>query len=361
MQNTFIINTLACWLIFFSLAGGCSRSQPQNNHISQKERIIRTLKRVPTVKSISDWTLPEMIKDRSGCQLQITTKHYLIYTNLTDPLIIRQLPVLLESAFGAYVDVLGQGVDLEKKLIVYFFDKRGQWEDFTRHWTGPQAENYLKIQAGAYYFKGASVAYRLTRRANFSVLAHEGWHQFSDEVFKFHLPAWLDEGLATNFEAYQWDKGKVAFEPRHNGSRLWALKETMRQEKMFDIAELLVLDAGRVLSHSTYVPEEGKSDPQVAAYYAQLYALVRFLREYNYSLYLLDFQDMLSDGYQGRWPLSDSDRLEAARHSQNPTRRWNAAVGPLIFRRYIAHSPEEIRDQYRIFCLRIITDMRFKK
>lgn len=353
------------WMVIgLVMLGGCSSGvgNIKDHDIGPTDKLSQYLLRLPTVKAVTDWPMPAFINDRTGSKICIKTNHYEIYTTLTDPLILRKLPVLLESAYASYSEVIGKMPQVKKLLVVYFFDTRRQWDDFTRHWAGPQAESYLKITAGAYYLNGACVAYKLTRRANFSVLAHEGWHQFSQGLFRFHLPAWLDEGLATNFEAYQEaEKGKVTFNPHHNASRLWALKQTVARGKLFSISELLQLDAGRVVAHSSYDSSQGKSNPQVATYYAQIYALTRFLREYNYSYYQEDFQRMLSDAYLGRWPLDEKDRSEALRKLHNPTRRWNAKIGTLIFKTYIAPIPPEIEDKYQAFCLDIVSKVKFKK
>jgi len=347
--------------------GGCHSTADNMADLGQvdpaqaQQRLVRMLAKLPTVKSVRPWPLPEVIGDHSTGGLEITTRHYRIYSTLRDPLILRQVPVFLESAFRSYSTVVGETIVGDKKLLIYFFGNRGQWEDFSQYWTGKLAPIYLKIKAGAYYLNGACVAYHIGRESNFSVLAHEGWHQFADELLVFRLPAWLDEGLATNFEAYRWKNGRVEFVPRHNGSRLWSLGQTIARDNCIPLLHLLMLDAGRVLSHSGHDPDSPQADPMVAAYYAQVYALVRFLREDDYGRRLQAFHTMVDNGYRGRWQLTAEDRAEATQRQRNPTRRWNARVGPLIFRQYIGPLPSEIENDYRAFCRKIVTKVRFKK
>jgi len=319
------------------------------------------LKQLPTVKSASRWPAPEFIQSSVGIPLEIITNHYKINTTLSDPLILRQVPVFLESAFHSYCEVIGRSVESDQKLQVYFFQSRDQWDDFTRRWAGPLAPIYLKITSGAYYLNGACVTYHIGRQSNFSVLAHEGWHQFSDELFVYRLPAWLDEGLATSFEGYEWKNGRVNFDPRLNGSRLFSLKETLARDRLFGISDLLDLDAGRVLSHTNVDPDNPDIDPKLAAYYAQTYALVRFLREYDYGRHLQSFRIMLNDARVGRWPLDAVDRAEALQRDRNPSRRWNETVGRLIFKTYIAGDAGEIEGSYYTFCHEILARVRFKK
>lgn len=352
------------WIILISFlltfGFGCRTSSLPDNS-SSRIRLIRDLKRLPTVRSVERWTLPDVIRERDRDGLSITTQHYQIHTSVRDPLILRQVPVFLESAFRSYSALIGKSPQPKNTLLIYFFQTRSQWEDFTKHWTGELAPAYLKNPAGAYYFKNACVAYHLTRRSNFSILAHEGWHQFADELFQFRLPAWLDESIATNFEAYTWQNGRVEFDPRYNGSRLYALAQTLAQGRLISLSDLLVLDAGRILSHTQFDPADAKVDPRITAYYAQLYALARFLREANYGRYLLSFRTMLTDAGYGRWPLDDASRAEALQRDRNPTRLWNAQVGQLIFQTYIARDPREIEPAYQAFCRKIVANLQFEK
>jgi len=352
--------------------------------------LMRHLRHIPTVKSLQPWQLPDFIVDpcacsgqteprkgsatqndehqaahpkncrgASACGLKITTRHYLIYTTVEDPLILRQVPMLMESAFAAY----SQGADLPDhvaKLVIYLFGSREHWEQFTRHWVGAQAPLYLQIRAGAYYLHGTCVAYQLNRQTNYSVLAHEGWHQFSDQFYKSHLPAWVDEGLATNFEAYQWQDGQVAFQPAQNGARLFALRQALATGTMYHLSELLQLEPGGVLTHGGRV-HSGESNPKIAAYYAQVYALVRFLREDDYGRYLRRFRTMLGGAQRGDWPLPAELLREALQPDSNPTRRWNALVGPWAFQSYIAATPAEVEPAYLDFCRKILATVRFKK
>ena len=348
-------------LVLLGLAGCQGTGAPEHTKTSPQQRLLNMLGTLPTVKSVEIWSIPDFIREHSEGGLKISTNHYEIYTTPRDPLILRRLPVFLESAYRSYTDVLGHTIETGHKLQVYFFQSREQWEDFTRYWTGVYAENFLNIKSGAYYYNKACIAYNITRQSTFSIMAHEGWHQFSNELFKFHLPAWLDEGLATNFEAYKWESGRVIFDARFNSSRLYALKQTLMQDEMFTIADLLMLDAGHVINYAAHDSHYSTSHPKVAAYYAQLYALTRFLCEYNYGQYLLAMRALLEDAYAGQWPLDKQLEAEATQRQNNPTRKWNSIVGPLIFQEYIAPDTYALESQYRSFCVRLVGNIRFKK
>ena len=151
----------------------------------------------------------------------------------------------------------------------------------------------------------------------------------------------------------------MTFSPASNINRLWGLKETIVHRRMFKVADLLVLDAGKVVSHSHYRRSGDKGDPQVGAYYSQIYALVRFLREYNYRQYELAFSKMVGDGYRGFWPLEAGQENQAENRQLPLTTRWNAAVGQLIFRNYIGTDMSVIEQQYQQFCMQMLSRVRF--
>lgn len=335
--------------------GGSARERTQQTSI-------RLLGRIPCVTGVAEWARPDYLGEADGSGLEITSFHYRIFTTLQDPLILRQAPVLLESAYQAFGEFISEPLASHEKLLVYLFESRQEWEAFTRRWMGRQASVYLKIRSGAYYAKGACVAYHISRQADFAVLAHECWHQFTDAFFAYHLPAWLDEGLATNFEAYRWRNGRVEFSPRYNAGRVVALRAALVHGKMIELSELLSLDAGRVVAHGASEAGEGQGpDGVVSSYYAQVYALVRFFREEGNGRRLYAFKKLLTDGALGRWVLPADLRDEGLHHDRKPSRRWNAMVGRLIARSYLAADPAELQRAYHAFCRKIVAEAHLKK
>lgn len=340
---------------------GCQTDTAGPPQGTPRERLIARMQRLPTVKKLEDWPLPECVTAEDRLGLKISTVHYAIHTNLDDPLVLRQLSFFLESAFRAYQQSVGSDFAIDRLLTVYMFKERQQWEDFTRFWTGPRANMFLKITAGAYYVKGACVAYHLSRQSNFSVLAHEGWHQFSDELFAYRLPAWLDEGLATLFEAYQWQTGQVDFDPRFNANRLMALQVALAGDHLYPLETLLTVDAGHIVARAAYAGDTEQQQLSIGTYYAQLYALIRFLREDNYGQRLLGFHRMLDDARRGQWLLAEPLRQEAQQRLDSPTRAWNAQVGPWAFQTYIGPQPQELENAFRAFCHKTLRSVRFQK
>lgn len=330
--------------------------------MTDRQWLINRIGNLPTVQSIDHWALPTDIAENDLTGITFSTQHYNVYTTLDEPLILMQVPVFLESAFRSYAALLNATIRPNERFPVYLFSNREQWSKFTQLWAGPAAPGLLQIRSGAYYFKGACVAWHLGRTPDFSVLAHEGWHQFSHQIFQYRLPAWLDEGIATQFETFHKKKGRVVFSPRLNGSRLAGLKQTQQADGMLRLSNLIRVDAGHVISQASDKPGADLHDPKVLAYYAQLYAFVRYLREGDYGAHRDTFARMLNDARLGRrWPLSPEQKQIALNKESNPSRLWNRQVGEMIFRSYIAPHADEIESPYQAFCRKITRSIKLEQ
>jgi len=301
---------------------------------------------LPAVKSIEIWP------NKYGDGLIITTEYYEIYTTLLEPLMLSQVPGFVESAYRGYQSQMPEAIETTAKFRIYLFADRRQWEDFTKSFAGRQAALFCKIKAGAYYLNGACVAYNIGRERTFSVLGHEGWHQFNSRHFKFRLPSWLDEGIAMLFEASRYEKGLSYFEPGRNMYRLGALKKTLVKSKMIPLKELIAMNPGEVLTTN--------ETDALMAFYSQSYALVRFLREESYGKRLRNYHRLLLGGLRGDWPLSEIGKRIAADRKIPLTARWNRAISPLLFKHYIDDDFEEIEKEYVAFCRKIVYPVRSK-
>ncbi len=247
---------------------------------------------VPLVPEAEPWTFGEI----EGWDIEIP--HYRIYTTVQDDLLLEKLPIFLETAYKQYLAFLPQAQPDEEPLEIYLFDRRSEWETYTRQNMGPSAENYLKITAGGYSYNGIGVAYLLERYHTFGILAHEGFHQFANSRLAHRIPAWMEEGLACNFEAHFWRAGKPEFAPDLNEFRLKALKQAIRRDSLFPLSEILAMDSGQAVA----MPAE-----RTATFYAQAWALTRFLQEGRNGKYRQAFRQMLSDAADGA-NLQSKDR-----------------------------------------------------
>ncbi|MHC4132905.1 MAG: hypothetical protein ACYSR3_13090 [Planctomycetota bacterium] len=342
-------------LILTIVLTGCSgrlasRKSVTNKPIDTPEGMAQYLQRqnLPAVESVKPW------ENKYGPGLKISTTHYEIYTTLLEPLMLRQVPGFMESAYRAYNNQLPEPVQTTKKFKIYLFAERQQWEDFTDDFAGTQAPVYKKIKAGAYYLNGSCIAYNIGRERTFSVLGHEGWHQFNKRHFKYRLPSWLDEGIAMQFEASRYRKGMFYFETSRNLHRLGALKLTLIEGNTIPLDQLIALNPGEVLVNDE--PEDA-----VRAFYAQAYALTRFLREDDYSKRLPKYHQLLMDGLKGRWPLGPEAKKIAVDRNIPITVRWNRAVGSQLFELYISEDLNEIEKEYHKYCRKIVYYIRIKR
>jgi len=335
---------------------GCSESaasqQPasqlqRSNDLNGSFRMADYIRNEPAVKDVRLWT------NEYGDGLMVQTQNYMLYTTLLEPLMLRQFPAFLESAYQAYQSQLPAPLPAGQPLTVYLFDSREQWERFTRGFAGEDAPVYLRIRRGAYALNGIVVAYNIGRKQTFSVVGHEGWHQFNQRLFAYRLPSWLDEGIATLFETCRYSQGRFLFEPSRNLMRLGALKETIEQRQMIPLRQLIVLNPGQVLR------DDGDTG-DVVAFYAQNYALVRFLREYNYGVRLRRYHALLAGGAEGSWPVPDELASLAADRTRPLTVGWNMEISPILFAHYIEPEIDGIEAEYQEFCQKIVYHVRLK-
>jgi hypothetical protein len=287
----------------------------------------------------------EVWNSEYGGGLKLTTAHYEIFTTLSDPLMLRRIPLFMESAYRGYNSELPEPIETTNKFTIYLFADRQQWTAFTKGFAGEQADVFCSIKAGAYYLNGACVAYNIGRKRTFWALGHEGWHQFNSRLFKFRLPSWLDEGVAMLFESPQTKDGTFYFEPAENTYRLDALKKTLKN-KMIPLKELIEISPGEVLATN--------ESEQVLAFYSQSYALVRFLREGGFGKRMNNYRQLLLDGLRGDWPLDEVSKKIAEDRNQPRTVLWNRIVGQLLFQHYIGGDFDQLEQEYLAFCRQIV-------
>jgi hypothetical protein len=291
----------------------------------------------------------EVWNNEYGPGLKLTTAHYEIFTTLLEPIFLDRISELIESAYKAYNLQLPELIETKTKFTIYLFADRRQWEGFTNNFAGEQAEIFRRIKAGAYCHNGACVAYDIGCERTFSVLAHEGWHQFSSRHFKYRLPSWLDEGIAMLFETQGAKDGTFNFEPSKNAYRLDALKKTMSKNKMLSLRDLISTTPGDVLATD--------QTEAVMGFYSQSYALIRFLREADSGKRLDVYHRLIEDGLRGNWPLDEASRKIAVDRNIPRNISWNHTVSLVLFHEYIGDDYEPIEKEYLAFCRQIAAEL----
>ncbi len=108
----------------------------------------------------------------------------------------------------------------------------------------------------------------------------------------------MEEGLACNFEAHVWKSGKPEFTPDLNDFRISGLERALRNDWLFSVEELTGMQAGTAIE----LPQE-----KTATFYAQAWALTRFLQEGKNGKYRDAFGQLLNDAANGA-NLSNRDK-----------------------------------------------------
>ena len=344
-----ILSAIIITILIFGCGEINAKTEPQyaTVSLSSVEGLIEYVSPLPAVQNVEKWDNPY------SDGLIIETQHYRVYTTLLEPLMLKQVPAFVEAAWKQYQNQIPAAVQSGNKSIVYIFKDRQQWEDFSKKFTGDQWPIYMKIKKGAYFLNGACVAYNIGRTRTFSVIGHEGWHQFCNKYFKYRLPSWLDEGIAQLFEQSEFDNGQFVFSSGKNLQRLGALKLTMDNKHLIRLRELISVNPGEVVMWQ-------ESDNAVMAFYAQAYALVRFLREEDYGKRLPNYQQMMLGALNGKWPLDENEAKMASDRNIPLTARWNRYIAQKLFDIYIGVNIEQLEPEYQAFCRKIVYHVRIK-
>jgi hypothetical protein len=268
--------------------------------------------------------------------VELITDHFHLRLTARDPALRAVLPAFLEAAHGEYARIIPPTGPDPRRLPVYLFETRQEWVRFTRRFAPAQADTYLHIQAGGYTDQrtGIAAAFDISRDRTLSLLAHEGFHQYAALHLPEPLPAWLNEGLACQFEAFRLEGDRPAFTPRRNLLRLEALREALTLEEGFiPPARLLRMDAGQA------VRDPGRS---TRMFYAQLWSTVLYLREPS-GPYARGFAALLAD--------AGTPRLKAAiraRRLADPT-AGSFSDPEIAFHCYITPDLDGFMAGYRAF------------
>jgi hypothetical protein len=309
--------------------------------LSTAEGLIKYLKPLPGVVNVRTW------ENTYGPGLIIETNHYEVYTTMLEPLMLKQIPSFVEALWQEYQNQLPQPITAGgSKFKLYLFKERTEWDSFSQTFTGDQWPVYQKIKKGAYYLKDSCVAYNIGRTRTFSVIGHEGWHQFCNKYFKYRLPSWLDEGIAQLFEQSTLENGRFIFQASKNYQRLGALKLSMQSGKVIPLKDLISLNPGQVVFNE-------QADAATQAFYAESYALVRFLREDNYGKWLGSYHQMMLGAMNGTWPISDEEAKIASDRNIPLTVQWNSYIAQKLFSIYIGQDLKKIEPEFMTYCGKI--------
>lgn len=259
---------------------------------------------------------------------KVTTARYELFTTLRDEFLLSAMPELLEAAVDYFRELVPPAGDVEgERMRVYLFADRGGWAEFTRGFTGPRAAEFLRITNGGYSERGVTVIQYVSHQTTFPIMAHEAFHQYVYHAVGRGIPAWVNEGMAVVCEGQRWSGERlVTFDPWHNPMRRNTLAEALAAGELFSLEELLATNAGRVVQLPSRV---------VGTYYAQLWALMLFLRE----------------GGGGKYAAGTAAMLRSLAREASATGPsvWAASPGEALFRRFITEDLAGFSTEFQEF------------
>ncbi len=214
----------------------------------------------------------------------LESEHYILYTTVADPSYREVLINLAELQYLRFShDLTVQPIGKQR---IYVFGNVREWIGYTKLRFPSVARNLLKIRSGGYTYMREAVFYYLGRYATSTILAHELFHLYLLYSASGRVPAWLNEGLACWYEALEWAGNEPVFTPRKNLFRIQHLREAYATNKLFPLKTILNTSAFRMTSR-TY------SDMLI--YYAEVWALIRYLRDPVNKRYYERFKTLLRE------------------------------------------------------------------
>ena len=260
----------------------------------------------------------------------LVTEHYRIYTDFSDRDDLDHTAEVMEAAYRAY-NTLWPIMPSDIPMRCFIFSNRGEWAAFTRKNAGQDAAVYLKINRGAYTVDDWFVAFWLGDQGTWSIIAHEGWHQFVARHCIGRLPPALEEGFACRFENIQWPTDDSPYFDIHQSrARSQTLADAIASNRLWPLHELIRVHAGDVI----YLPRE-----KIETFYAQSWAMSLFLLE----SYPSETRRYLADVAAGR-------AYRPAAFANLKPNQWNPNLGQAQFEHYFERSMAEIERDYTAYC-----------
>lgn len=331
----------AITIICCTALAGCSTPPPEPlSRVNERPQQAAPPTPLPVsaVRNVEPWSF-------AGTTGQtIRTDHYRIFTTATRPILVKRLPGFLEASLTHYQTSLTDTPlpSPPVKLDTYLMHTRGQWATLTRTLMRERAPLYLRIQRGGFAAAGRGV-YRDLGDLNdtFNLAAHEGWHQYTQLTFRSRLPVYLEEGIATYMEGFNWHPRQPdtpIFRPWANMERFRALRTAAQARRLLSLPELIAATPQELIQ---------RDQDMALVWYAQVWALVHFLNEGDDRAHHDAFNRMLEDAAAGTLSRTGS-------RFQNLSESTGRAAPGSLFERYFNASADELDAAYQRFIARVV-------
>lgn len=262
------------------------------------------------------------------------TPSYRLFTTVADDSLRDRLPVFVEAAGLQYRTAIALLSPPSTALDTYVMSAHSQWQQVVTQLLGSRSDLIAGMSRGGFTLQGRSILYEIGPRDTFVLLAHEGWHQFVQASFRESIPIWLDEGLATWFEGHRWNGEVPLFTSRDNPDRQIALAKAVRANSLIPLDQL---------TNSTPQDWIARGGDWPLTYYAQVWALTRFLAEDPIRHEALSNILTLASRGQLRSELSRrvGDRAAGIAMSRR--------VGPAVLEAFVNRDPAALQRDYATF------------
>lgn len=296
--------------------------------------------RGPAVRAVEPWSSATREGER------LVTDHFRIHTTMRSEDFKRFMATFSERAIAHWMSALASLPVPPEPLDTFVFGTRDEWAMHTRARLGAEAGAYLALGRGGFTSQADAILYDIGPGDTLTILAHEGWHQYTQSVFRNELPAWLEEGIAAYMEGHRIsaESGEPVFVPWRNFERFGELRDASRRGRMVPLDQMLDSTAQEQLA-------DGRD--RLLTYYAQAWALVHFLREGDDGAYASGLARLLADCVAGK--VTESLRratidAEDARALDRALKRGTRLVpGRYWIRAYFTPDVERFAAGYRTF------------
>lgn len=268
----------------------------------------------------------------------LRTDHFEIHSTLSDSDFEEALPVFLEAAYAQFQRIAPVESANTRRLPVYVFGNRRQWHHFSRRRFPAHYEAYSTIQSGGFTESDTAVLFYSLRDATLAAIAHEAWHQYANTRLGAALPSWLNEGLACYHETFRYFGNTPVFLPRRNAFRMNTLCEMVQSDEILSLQDLLDFDIRAAI--------KAGDTKQSHLYYAQVWALVTFLKEGAQGRYRRSLKQILTDVADGTFRA----RVSAAALTHDSSAR--TSPGSSAFHAYFQAPRDRIGSEYYDFMVR---------
>ena len=276
----------------------------------------------------------------------VDTGTHRVHSTLRDPVIRERMEIFLPTALDHYRKAIVPLPAPDGPIDVFLFGTRTDWLTYTRERLPQEAAMYEKIGRGGYTVDGDAVLYDIGRWDTFTIAAHEGWHAYTQRVFRHALPVWLEEGIACFMEGVRGgvDGAPPTFIPWRNFERFGELRDVVSRGRFIPLEELVQGTPQDSL-------ETGRTT--LLGYYAQVWALVHFLNEGEGGRYRAGLVRLLGDAVDGRIA---STIWESSKAGTRNERRMaiGRQVGPAVLREYFSADSTRLSSEYEAFVRAIV-------